>query len=54
MEEKKTCIMAKDLMTEIKPLIKEEIVAVYTEGNGELQMHFINGQSFRVIVEEIR
>ena len=54
MEEQKTCISVEDLMAEIKPLMKEEIVARYAEEDGGLQVHFINGQSFRVIVEEIR
>ena len=54
MEEQKKCISVEDLMVEIKLLIKEEIVARYTEKDGELQMHFINGQSFRVFIEEIK
>ena len=53
MEKNNTKISVKDLTEEISLLIKEEIVATYTEEEDALQIHFINGQNFRVKVEEI-
>ena len=45
-------ISVKELMKEITLLIKDEIVAAYTEEEDALQVHFINGQNFRIKVEE--
>ena len=54
MEQKQPQISVKDLTEEITLLIKEEIVATYTEEGSALQIHFVNGQNFRVIVEEMK
>ena len=53
MEQENIKISVKDLTEEITLLIKDEIVATYTEEEDALQIHFINGQNFRVKVEEI-
>ena len=53
MEKNNTKVSVKDLTEEITLLIKDEIVATYTEEEDALQIHFINGQNFRVKVEEI-
>ena len=53
MEKQDTKISVRDLTEEITLLIKEDIVATYTEEEDALQIHFINGQNFRVKVEEI-
>ena len=54
MEEKLPKISVKDLTEEIALLIKEEIVATYTEEENALQIHFLNGQNFLVSIEEIK
>ena len=46
-------ISVKQLTEEITLLIKDEIVATYTEEDDALQVHFINGQNFRINVEAI-
>lgn len=51
MEEQR--ISVKDLTEEIALLIREEIVATYTEEENGLQIHFINGQNFHILVEEM-
>ena len=53
MEKTERKISVKDLTEEITLLIKEEIVATYTEEEDALQVHFLNGQNFRIKVEEI-
>ena len=53
MEQENTKISVKSLTEELTLLIKEDIVATYTEEEDALQIHFINGQNFRVKVEEI-
>ncbi|MBQ8320381.1 MAG: hypothetical protein IJX81_05830 [Clostridia bacterium] len=53
METKQLQISVKDLTEEIALLIKEEIVATYTEEDDAFQMHFMNGQNFRIKIEEI-
>ena len=53
MEKNNTKVSVKDLTEEITLLIKEEIVATYTEEDDALQVHFLNGQNFRIKVEEI-
>ena len=53
MGNKQLKISVKDLTEEITLLIKEEIVATYTEEDDALQVHFLNGQNFRIKVEEI-
>lgn len=53
MEQENTKISVKDLTEELTLLIKDDIVATYTEEEDALQIHFINGQNFRVKVEEI-
>ena len=47
-------ITVKDLAEEISLLIRDEIVATYTEEESALQIHFVNGQNFRVVVEEMK
>ena len=54
MKNTQTKITMKDLTEEITLLIKEEIVATYTEEENALQVHFLNGQSFRISVEEMK
>ena len=53
MEKQDTKISVRDLTEEITLLIKDEIVATYTEEDSALQVHFLNGQNFRIAVEEI-
>lgn len=53
MEKQDTKISVRDLTEEITLLIKEDIVATYTEEEDALQVHFLNGQNFRIKVEEI-
>ena len=53
MEKQETRISVRDLTEEITLLIKEEIVATYTEEENALQVHFLNGQNFRIKVEEM-
>ena len=53
MKNKQFSISVQDLTEEITLLIKEEIVATYTEEETAVQLHFLNGQRFRVSVEEI-
>ena len=52
MEEQR--ISVKDLTEEIALLIREEIVATYTEEENGLQIHFINGQNFHILVNLTR
>lgn len=54
MKNTQTQITIKDLTEEITLLIKDEIVATYTEEENALQVHFLNGQNFRISVEEMR
>ena len=54
MEGKECKISFKNLTEEIVWLIKNDIVATYTEEEDALQIHFINGQNFRVTVAEVR
>jgi hypothetical protein len=54
MEKQDTKISVRDLTEEITLLIKDEIVATYTEEDSALQVHFLNGQNFRISVEEIQ
>ena len=54
MENNQPKISVKDLTEEITLLIKDEIVATYTEEDAALQVHFLNGQHFRISVEEIQ
>lgn len=53
MEKQEIRISVRDLTEEITLLIKEEIVATYTEEENALQVHFLNGQNFRIKVEEM-
>ncbi len=52
MKNKQDKISVKELTEEITLLIKDEIVATYTEEDDALQVHFINGQTFRIKVEQ--
>ena len=54
MKNTETKISVRDLTEEITLLIKDEIVATYTEEEDALQVHFFNGQNFRISVEEMR
>ena len=53
MENTQTKISVQELTEEITLLIKDEIVATYTEEETALQIHFLNGQNFRISVEEM-
>ena len=54
MQNTQTKISVRDLTEEITLLIKDEIVATYTEEENALQVHFLNGQNFRISVEEMQ
>ena len=54
MEKQESKISVRELTEEITLLIKDEIVATYTEEETALQVHFLNGQNFRIAVEEIQ
>lgn len=54
MEHNQRKISVKDLMEEITLLIKDELVAKYTEEETALQVHFLNGQNFRIFVKEVK
>ncbi len=45
-------ITVKELMYELSLIIRDELIAMYTEEEAALQIHFLNGQHFRVRVEE--
>ena len=53
MENNQRQISVRDLTEEITLLVKDEIVATYTEEENALQVHFLNGQNFRISVEEM-
>ena len=53
MENNQRQISVRDLTEEITLLIKDEVVATYTEEENALQVHFLNGQNFRISVEEM-
>lgn len=53
MKNEHTQITVKGLTETITALIKDEIVAMYTEEDNALLVHFLNGRNFRVKVEEI-
>ena len=54
MEKQDVKVSVRDLTEEITLLIKDEIVATYTEEETALQVHFLNGQNFRISVEEMQ
>ena len=54
MENNQKQISVRALTEEITLLVKDEIVATYTEEENALQVHFLNGQNFRISVEEIK
>ena len=54
MEEQTKMISVVELTEKVTRLIKEEIVAIYKEEENGLQMYFVDGQRFRLVVEEIR
>ena len=54
MENNQRQISVRDLTEEITMLVKDEIVATYTEEENALQVHFLNGQNFRISVKEIK
>ena len=54
MEKQDTKISVRDLTEELTLLIKDEIVVTYTEEESALQVHFLNGQNFRISVEEMK
>jgi hypothetical protein len=54
MENNQRQISVRDLTEEITLLVKDEIVATYTEEESALQVHFLNGQNFRISVEEMK
>ena len=53
MEKQEEKISVKALAEEITRNIKEDLVARYTKEERGIQIHFLNGQNFRVFVEEI-
>ncbi|MBQ2768852.1 MAG: hypothetical protein IJF44_02620 [Clostridia bacterium] len=53
MEKQNAKISVQDLTEEITLLIKGDIVATYTEEEDALQVHFLNGQHFRITVAEM-
>ena len=53
METQNNKISVRDLTEEITLLIKDEIVATYTEEDDAFQIHFFNGQNFRITVVEL-
>ena len=54
MENNQRQISVRDLTEEITLLVKDKIVATYTEEESALQVHFLNGQNFRISIEEIK
>ena len=54
MENNQPNISVRDLTEKITLIIKNEIVATYTEEENALQIHFLNGQNFRVSFKEIQ
>ena len=54
MENKRSTISVNELTKKIAALIKEDIVAVYKDEDEALEMKFLNGQKFRIFVEEIQ
>ena len=54
MENNQRQISVRDLTEEITLLVKDEIVATYTEEENALQVHFFNGQNFRISIEEMK
>ena len=54
MENNQRQISVRDLTEEITLLVKDEVVATYTEEESALQVHFLNGQNFRISVEEMK
>ena len=43
----------KNLLEEISLLIKDELIATYTQEENSLLIHLLNGQTFRISIEEI-
>ena len=54
MENNQRQISVRDLTEEITLLVKDDIVATYTEEESALQVHFLNGQNFRISIEEVK
>ena len=54
METQNTTISVREVTEELTLLMKEEIVATYTEEDSAVQVHFLNGQNFRIAVEEMK
>lgn len=53
MKNEQTKISVKQVTEEIAVLMKDEIVATYTVKGDAVELQFLNGQKFRVVVEEI-
>lgn len=53
MEQESIRISVEELTEKITLLIREEIVATYTKEENALQVHFLNGQNFRIIIKEL-
>ncbi len=47
-------ISVKDLAEEVTIILKDEMVAQFVEEDDALQLHFQNGQKFRLKVEEMQ
>ena len=54
MENNQRQISVRGLTEEITLLVKDEIVATYTEEESALLVRFLNGQNFRISVEEMK
>ena len=54
MENNQRQISVRDLTEEITLILTDEIVARYTEEDSALQIHFLNGQNYRISVEEMK
>ena len=54
MDKSQERISVRALTEEVTFLMRENVVATYTEEDEALQVHFINGQNFRIAVEEMQ
>lgn len=54
MEKQNEKISVTTLTEELAVLVKDEMLAVCTEEESAIQLRFLNGQTFRIVVTEIR
>ena len=50
--ENKKLISEEELLKEIKSIISDELVALYSEEENKLLINFLNGQKFYILVKE--